>query len=774
MADTADRVQETATTTGTGNFTLAGAATGYRTFNAALGLSVQFYYCIDGGTSGEWEVGEGHLSASTTLVRDTVLASSNAGALVNFSAGSKTVFATAPARMLRSPESLAVAVGATTPAPAAGERPIIWSTLEQAHVQWNGTSWGPLSPYRPPTIPVKIAFNSKFHAVLVNTAQTLLRWNTALTSGVTVAQGDLIYLPGYEYDGNIVAGGLYVLGSVSDLSAIPLTAHPDFPATQVLLLGSRITARYTPASNVSIFREQVDGTPLYSTSVNTTTEELSIYAGTTLDSVVKLLPRSGGTTPAPLATGQVYFVVADNFGVIKLGNTQGGAAIDLTTTGSGPSDVTSYYVSILPSEALTGDFLAVFTLRDRTASFTLATLGTAGGPVAERVNNPLDVAIGVGTTAIGEGVAVGFSASAANSGTALGRVSVANGSVSVAVGSSASAGTNAEATAVGGYSGATAVKAIALGAFSSATGQNSSALGAYATALEKSSLAIGYLAEAENPSEVAIQQSSWDSLGQGFGWKRHTYGQLSTNATPLDMLAWDSANSSISVGTRRAYVLSGYVFAHGATDSSIWKVEAVLGSAIGVTTNVLSFRCKRVAGTAGANSWSIRLRSTEFISVALYIEVTGAAGTTIKWLAQIEGIQVDNENYADRDLTIGVSNFIDVGPTINVVTSEALSAGDQVNLWNSSGAKARKANASAGYAADGYVLQNYGSGATACVMLLGECPFMSGLTVGPLYLGTTAGTVTSTPPGTGNLVQRVGFALSATKMLFQRETPIQT
>jgi hypothetical protein len=90
----ADRVQETTTTTGTGAITLAGAGTGYRTFASVMAASDTCYYTIAGGS--EWEVGLG--TFNTTLTRTTVYASSNAGSLVNFSAGSKNVFLTAPAR----------------------------------------------------------------------------------------------------------------------------------------------------------------------------------------------------------------------------------------------------------------------------------------------------------------------------------------------------------------------------------------------------------------------------------------------------------------------------------------------------------------------------------------------------------------------------------------------------------------------------------------------------------------------------------------------------
>jgi len=91
-----DRVKDTTTTTGTGSITLSGTAPiGYVSFLAAIGNSNNTYYTITAGS--EWEVGIGTLSSNTTLSRDTVLSSSNAGSLVNFSAGTKDVFVTYPA-----------------------------------------------------------------------------------------------------------------------------------------------------------------------------------------------------------------------------------------------------------------------------------------------------------------------------------------------------------------------------------------------------------------------------------------------------------------------------------------------------------------------------------------------------------------------------------------------------------------------------------------------------------------------------------------------------
>lgn len=92
----ADRVRETSTTTGTGTVTLLGAFTGYQSFSA-IGNGNSTYYTIASQTLSEWEVGIGTYTASgTTLSRDTILSSSNSGAAVNFSAGTKDVFVTYP------------------------------------------------------------------------------------------------------------------------------------------------------------------------------------------------------------------------------------------------------------------------------------------------------------------------------------------------------------------------------------------------------------------------------------------------------------------------------------------------------------------------------------------------------------------------------------------------------------------------------------------------------------------------------------------------------
>ena len=92
-----DRIQETTTTTGTGTITLLGAVTQFQSFAAGVGNGNSTYYTIADQSGVNWEEGIGTYTTSGSTLTRTVLASSNAGALVNFPAGTKNVFCSYPA-----------------------------------------------------------------------------------------------------------------------------------------------------------------------------------------------------------------------------------------------------------------------------------------------------------------------------------------------------------------------------------------------------------------------------------------------------------------------------------------------------------------------------------------------------------------------------------------------------------------------------------------------------------------------------------------------------
>lgn len=100
-----DRVLESSVSTGTGDFVLDGAQTGYQGFvNVGDGSSIPYTIQgknTDGSLNGEWEVGIGtyHLSGNY-ISRDTVLESSNSNSKVAFSSGSKDIFLDLPGELV--------------------------------------------------------------------------------------------------------------------------------------------------------------------------------------------------------------------------------------------------------------------------------------------------------------------------------------------------------------------------------------------------------------------------------------------------------------------------------------------------------------------------------------------------------------------------------------------------------------------------------------------------------------------------------------------------
>ena len=99
----AERVVDTTSTTGTGAFALTGEEpTGYRSIGDVCADGDTIWYTAAHRTLDQWEVGTGTYGAGTNvLTRTTVLASSNSGSAVNFSAGVKDITCGVPASILQ-------------------------------------------------------------------------------------------------------------------------------------------------------------------------------------------------------------------------------------------------------------------------------------------------------------------------------------------------------------------------------------------------------------------------------------------------------------------------------------------------------------------------------------------------------------------------------------------------------------------------------------------------------------------------------------------------
>lgn len=100
-----DRIRETSTSTGTGNFALSAYASNYLRFTDVFIANYRFPYAIV--SNSEYEAGIGYLNGSNELVRETILSSTNFSmslgnvtyTQVNFGSGNKDVFVPSPARL---------------------------------------------------------------------------------------------------------------------------------------------------------------------------------------------------------------------------------------------------------------------------------------------------------------------------------------------------------------------------------------------------------------------------------------------------------------------------------------------------------------------------------------------------------------------------------------------------------------------------------------------------------------------------------------------------
>jgi hypothetical protein len=202
----ADRVLESSITAGTGTLTLAGALTGYRTFNSAFSNGNVVYYTIDDGL-GNWEVGYGTVGTGT-LTRSTVLESSNANALVVFTSVSKRVFCTAPVPALLPDQT--------------GNSTKILST-DGSNPSWIANTVGTVTA-------VSVVFANGFAGTSSGGATPALTISTSIT-GVLKGNGTALSAAtsGTDYSAGTSSLATGILKSTTTSGALSIAVAADFP-----------------------------------------------------------------------------------------------------------------------------------------------------------------------------------------------------------------------------------------------------------------------------------------------------------------------------------------------------------------------------------------------------------------------------------------------------------------------------------------------------------------------------------------------------------------
>jgi len=288
-----DRVQETTTTAGTGTITLAGAVTGYQSF-AVIGNGNTTYYCIAGLGTNEWEVGIGtYSSAGTTLARTTILASSNGGSVVTFSAGSKSVFVTYPAEKsvnldasnnasaLGTPVSfVGTNITGTAAGLTAGAATALATARTIAGVSFNGTA--------NIAIPLDNLSDVVIDTPLVNQLLGYNGINWINTNAPSAGAGAGVVL----YNATPV---ISALGTQSNVSVATLASVPVVTAEQ--------TATGTAAANTILFSAFISG-PLNRTVIDSGIWDFSNWIGVDSAAGSNLLTRQVYTS-IPFVTGTV-------------------------------------------------------------------------------------------------------------------------------------------------------------------------------------------------------------------------------------------------------------------------------------------------------------------------------------------------------------------------------------------------------------------------------------------------------------------------------------
>ena len=631
-----DRAQETATANTTVSFTMLGASTGYQSL-AGVGDTNTTYYGASDGTN--WEVGIGTYSTTgPTLTRTTILSSSNSNTAVTFS-GTVTVFVDYPSGKSVTTDSLAYppAIGGTTP--AAGK----FTTLEATGTSSLGTASAQyIQAVGDALYPQVKAVGSGTDIPLVlqpkgtgalqaqktdSTATggnargaNAVDWQTSRGSATQVASGSNSTIGG-GLNNTAGAGNTVVSGGANNNSA---------------------------GSNSAICggNGNIVGTSGFVGGGN------SNQAG------------SGGS-PYSAVVGGFANTANGYLNFIGGGYTNSGTSVSAVTTQSGTMNATTSVTlsgsnaSIKVGQYITGTSIAIGTYVAAISGTSLTLSQAASGSSTSTLSfyTPHGVVVGGGNNqATGS---YSFIGGGGDAGTAANR-NVASGDWStVGGGAKNTASGIASVVAGGGTDGAGFYANTASGIASVISGGTNNAASATLSTI------IG------GGNNVANAQYSV-VLGSTFGTTRGIQGNtvIAANNVPITTTTGVSQSAILVLGTQTtdatatvlrsstaaasgtnqvtlpnnsAYYFKGSVIANvtAAANGASWSFEGSIMRGANAASTVLigTPSVNRVASTSGATAWSITV-TADTTNGALAITVTGAAATTIRWVAKIETTEV--------------------------------------------------------------------------------------------------------------------------------------
>lgn len=293
---TGERIFETSVTTGTGTYTLDGPQTGFQAFST-LGVNDCPYFATD---DINWECGIGTYAATPDrLARTTVLGSSNAGAAVNWGAGTKKI---------RCGPLAAFAVPRTLSKSVAGSSDVALTQDEQRRDQLVLT--GLLTG----NINVTVDVSPWRWSVYNNTTGSFtLKVKTTAGTGIFVPQGSRMVL---ECDGTNVVEAIPVATQAqqeagTNTAAIVTPAVQQYHASAAKFWAYVTTGTATPTLSASYNVTSItdDGTGLLTVTIGT---DFSSVTWTPFGSCRDAAGEGASVGWGPPAAGSIQFRATDN------------------------------------------------------------------------------------------------------------------------------------------------------------------------------------------------------------------------------------------------------------------------------------------------------------------------------------------------------------------------------------------------------------------------------------------------------------------------------
>lgn len=433
-----DLVAETTSATSCATITLLGAVAGFRTFASGFTVGATGIPVCVKSTTGAFEIGLFTLTSASLLTRTSIISSSNGGAAVTFSAGTKDVNCTVPAAILNgmasasaptvttvatpdtfklagfdasgvpqqiSVTNLVASIGvADASLPAAGtllDSDIMTVTRADGTVYQTtyGTVKGGVAPAADTTAPVLTSATSASTgsttgsgSVTTNEANGTLYWIASTSaSGVTVAA--------------IKAGSSVVVTSTGS-KAVTVSGLTAATAYYIHFLhrdaaGNDSTVAISPSFTTA-------------SAADTTAPTLTLPTGTQTGQTT-----ATGTVTTNEANGTLYYMVSTN-AVESAATVKAGASQAVTATGvqnvsySGLTAATQYYTHYLHRDAAGNDSTVVNGTGFTTASAAAPTYALTRSSPAGSALVPAPGKTTLTAVAVGAGVYNSFAATATN------------------------------------------------------------------------------------------------------------------------------------------------------------------------------------------------------------------------------------------------------------------------------------------------------------------------------------------------------------------------